>query len=48
MLTLPDETVALLAVAAVGFRTPDVAARVAARHGELYPTDVRGASAAHC
>ena len=27
MLTLPDETVALLAVAAVGFRTPDVALR---------------------
>lgn len=37
MLTLPDDTVAALAVAAAGFRTPDVAAH----YGELYPTDVR-------
>jgi hypothetical protein len=41
MLTLPDETVALLAVAAAGFRMPGVAARVAAHHGELYSTHVR-------
>lgn len=37
MLTLPDETVALLAVAAAGFRMPGVAAH----HGELYSTHVR-------
>jgi len=41
MLPLPDETVTLLAVATVGFRTPGVAARVAAHDRELYPTDVR-------